>query len=62
MNPGPLGCIGGLGPLALHPFAIGKPRAILQLTDHPRRHIGLVVLERRGRQRQLGLVDCGITG
>src|SRR5580704_18238550 len=33
--------VGRFGPLALHPFEIGQPRAILELVDYPRRDVRL---------------------
>ena len=50
MNAAPLDGIGGFRPLALHPFEIGEPRAILKLVDHARRQIGLVRPQGRGRE------------
>ena len=47
--------IGRLRPLALHPFEIGEPRAILELVDHARRQIGLVRAQWRRREWKLGL-------
>ena len=42
MHAAPFDGVGRLRPLALDPFEIGQPRAILELVHHPRRQIGLV--------------------
>ena len=61
VNPAPLNRVGRIGPLALHLFEIGQARAVLEFIDHPRRHIGLVLLQGRRGQRQFGLLFhcCG---
>lgn len=56
MDAAALDRVGRLRPVALHPFEISPPRAILELVDHARRQIGLVRAQRRGPQGKLGLV------
>src|SRR3954469_19459816 len=55
VDPAPLNRVCRISPFTLHPFEIGQTRAVLELVDHPRWHVWLIVCSRWGRQRQFGL-------
>lgn len=55
MDAAALNGVGGLCPLALNPFEISEPWAILELVHHTRRHVGLIRPQRRRREGELGL-------
>lgn len=62
MNMTPFDRIRGVGPLALHPFEVGEPGAILVLIDHPRRQQRQIAGEFRERERKLLLRFEGLVG
>jgi hypothetical protein len=59
VNAAALDGVGRFRSLALHPFEIGQARTILELVDHPRRHIGWSARNGGGGSESSGSTSIG---